>query len=86
METDCVLCDWKFAKHATPGFVYRAGGTIPLKWVAEGPREISLTDSVVETIPSIAAVAHWADAHPEQLQLAVGEFEVDTTMRWAASY
>lgn len=82
--TDCVLCDWEFAPGQPPEFTYQRWGTFPLKWTAEGPQEISLSDGIVETVRPIATVTHWANEHCAQLFMAIGSFEVSTEMRWAS--
>lgn len=79
---ECVLCDWTYDADGateTPLFVYRAEGSLALKWPPGSiePVEILLSDSVSGTTPQCALVAHWATAHSDQLRsLLGGSFEV----------
>lgn len=82
MMSDCVLCDWEFSSFASMMCTYRRRDTTPLHWTADGPRPVALFDYIVETAKAVATVTHWAQAHPTQLELALGEpFELDSYPR-----
>jgi hypothetical protein len=82
VSNECVLCDWVYDPYEAPRFVYRSGGSLPLRWTDTGPTEVRVSDSITETIKFVALMAHWARDHPQQLQGALdGPFEVDTFPR-----
>jgi hypothetical protein len=76
--TECVLCDWTIDWQAPPLAAYLIGAAFPLRWYPDGPGPVWASEVVTpESTARVAVVAHWAEAHPEQLELALGEpFEV----------
>jgi len=75
--SECVLCDWTYDPFAAPLAAFLIDGAFPLRWYPDGPGPVWASASVADTVADVATVAHWAHAHPEQLELALGEpFEV----------
>src|SRR3954469_2886697 len=60
VSIECVLCDWVYDPYEAPRFVYRSGGSLPLRWTDTGPTEVRVSDSITETIKFVALMAHWA--------------------------
>jgi hypothetical protein len=76
----CIFGDWKFSWTATPWFAYRAGGSVPLKWLPAWarPNEISLSDLAGTDIEWMALAGHWAQEHRQVLEALLGEpVEID---------
>lgn len=81
MFTECVLCDWQMSWTAPSRGVYLPGYPVPVAWTGEQPESVRMSDTVASSIASVALVAHWGEAHPEQLRLLIGEFETDSYPR-----
>jgi hypothetical protein len=73
----CVFGDWDFDPTVQPRAAYRAGTKWPLKWTLGGVVPVHPLDSVQQTVPLVALAAHWAEAHPDLLQVMAGPVEVD---------
>jgi hypothetical protein len=81
--TECVLCDWVMDWTAPPWCVYQVGTQYPLTWKRNEiePSVIHLSDLIADTLPGIALVHHWSQAHPSQLRALVGPVEIDVWPR-----
>lgn len=79
MSVECVFGDWQFSLLDESVAAFRPGHIIPLTWNDWQIAEVHLADVVAETMPYVALVAHWAQAHPAQLEALVGPVEV---ARW----
>jgi len=73
--TECVLCeDWTMDWTAAPLAAFLIGAWFPLRWYPDGPGPVWANAAISPEITAeVACVAHWATAHPEQLELALGE-------------
>jgi hypothetical protein len=80
---ECVLGDWVFDPFATPLAVYPARGVrlLPIGWTGDVPAQVHWADGLAETMPGVALVYHWSQAHPDLLESLIGEFETDTYPR-----
>jgi hypothetical protein len=76
---ECVLCDWSYDPGGTPRFVYRSCGQLPLRWDPDGAypvREVRMDEKLSVTVPWVALVTHWSEAHPEQLTGLIDAWEL----------
>lgn len=77
----CVFGDWTFDPAAHPVAAFRPDHIMPLAWRSWTVTEVSWMDPIEQTVPYVALAAHWAKAHPDQLEALVGPVEVDTFPR-----